>query len=103
MRVSTLPLGLAALLLAACTTTTTAVTPETAPQSTESSPTMQTPPASTTPATPTVSEATEFVNEAEATLASMNVDAQRAAIPKHLADIRAQMMVILSRAAQELR
>ncbi|HEX2061502.1 MAG TPA: M2 family metallopeptidase, partial [Thermoanaerobaculia bacterium] len=73
---------LAAVMLSACTTTVTPVaTPETAPAQatpeTETASTMQTAtPAA--PAAPTVEEATQFVNEAEARLAAMNVDAQRA-------------------------
>ena len=72
-----------ALALAACTTTATAPTPTLTPDAQESAQTepnqpMQstaTPPAETGP---TVEEATQFVNEAEARLAQLNVDSQRA-------------------------
>jgi peptidyl-dipeptidase A len=71
-----------ALALAACTTTATTPTPMPAPAAqesvTESNQPMQsavTPPAETAP---TVEEATQFVNEAEARLAQLNVDSQRA-------------------------
>ncbi len=77
-----LPLALV-ILGAGTTTTTPAAAPETTPApqtqpmtSTETAP----PPAATTePAGPTVEEATQFVNEAEAQLERLNVDQQRAA------------------------
>ncbi len=83
MRIPSLSLvafSLLASLLAACSTTTTPVNPTTVPDetATQTEPTM---PESTTaaPAAPTADEAAQFVNEAEARLAAMNVDAQRAA------------------------
>ena len=79
MRVSSLPHGLAALLLAACTTTTPAVAPASGPQAAESMEATSTMSTSSSATTPTVADATTFVNEAEAKLAAMNVDANRAA------------------------
>jgi peptidyl-dipeptidase A len=90
MRIPSLTLaGAAALLLAACTTT---MTPAAAPAATGTE--SMTMPAQTTtetataataasataaaPAGPTAAEAAKFVDEAEAMLATMNVDAQRA-------------------------
>jgi peptidyl-dipeptidase A len=74
--------GLAAVLLAAaCTTTgTPAATPATMPDTTTTMQTTEAAPAAepAAPAGPTVEEATQFVAEAEARLAAMNVDAQRA-------------------------
>ncbi|HEV7766064.1 MAG TPA: M2 family metallopeptidase [Thermoanaerobaculia bacterium] len=72
----------AALLLAACTTTTPSPAPVAAPQEAAEESTMTTaeatpaPPAA--PAAPTAEEAAQFVNEAEARLAAINVDANRA-------------------------
>jgi peptidyl-dipeptidase A len=72
------------LALAACTTTATNPTPTPLPDpqvsaQTESTDTMQTTTTTASPqGAPTVEEATQFVNEAEARLAAMNVDAQRA-------------------------
>ncbi|HKR65945.1 MAG TPA: M2 family metallopeptidase [Thermoanaerobaculia bacterium] len=75
--------GLAAISLAACATTTTTTPAATTPATTESNPPMQTatpenPPAPAADSGPTVAEATQFVADAEAKLAAMNVDAQRA-------------------------
>ncbi|HEX8617478.1 MAG TPA: M2 family metallopeptidase, partial [Thermoanaerobaculia bacterium] len=79
------PMLFAALALAACATTTTPVatvssapgTPETA--RTESSQPMQNEEGTgAVTAAPTVQEATQFVNEAEARLAALNVEANRA-------------------------
>ena len=70
------------LILGACTTTTTPVaTPEPAPAQTESSSTMTStePLSPSAPAAPTVEEATRFVADAEARLAQLNEDQQRAA------------------------
>ena len=80
MRIPSLSL-VATLLFAACATTTTPVpAPTAAPEEpaaqTESIMPETTPAA---PAGPTAEEAAQFVNEAEAKLAAMNVDAQRAA------------------------
>ena len=79
----TLPLTLvaaAAFLTAACTTTAP-VTPAAAPQET-AAPTEANPPMETVeiniPRQPTVEEASQFVNDAEARLAAINVDANRA-------------------------
>jgi peptidyl-dipeptidase A len=79
--------GVAALLLAtACTTTMTGPAPSPAPgpetaSQTESAPAMTTAEAAppTAPAGPTAEEATRFVAEAEARLAKLNEDQQRAA------------------------
>lgn len=78
-------IGIAALALAACATTTTPVaTPTPAPSSqeaaqTESNQTMQNEQmTAAAPAAPTVEEATKFVNDAEARLAELNVEANRA-------------------------
>ena len=78
--------GTAALLFAAaCTTTTITPSPTPAPDTaaqTESTPTMtstQTPPAATTATAPTAEEAARFVQEAEARLARLSEDQQRAA------------------------
>ena len=80
MRIPSLSLAVM-LLFAACATTTTPVpAPTAAPEEpaaqTESIMPETTPAA---PAGPTAEEAAQFVNEAEAKLAAMNVDAQRAA------------------------
>ena len=66
----------AALALAACATTTTTpvATPAAAPVTQETA----RQPAPAAPAAPTVEEATQFVNEAEARLAALNVEANRA-------------------------
>ncbi|MDP9194913.1 MAG: M2 family metallopeptidase [Acidobacteriota bacterium] len=81
MRIPSLSLvAAAALLFAACSTTMTPVTtPTAAPEETAapSEPSMSEP-ASAAPAAPTAEEAAQFVNEAEARLAAMSVDAQRA-------------------------
>ena len=81
MRIPSLTLA-AALLLAACSTTVTPV-PVGAPEETaaqmESNPMPETATAApAAPAAPTAAEAAQFVNEAEAKLATMNVDSQRA-------------------------
>jgi peptidyl-dipeptidase A len=73
--------ALAAMLLAACATTT--VTPASVPSATatvDAAPAESNAPMETvnTPTAPTVAEAAQFVAEAEAKLAAMNVDAQRA-------------------------
>jgi peptidyl-dipeptidase A len=88
MRFPPLTLAGLALALAACTTTTTPVSPTPTPapadQAVQAVPTEATPPMQTSlsapaaAAAPTVQEATEFVNQAEARLAAMNVDSQRA-------------------------
>ena len=87
MRIPSLPLiGMvaAALLLTACSTTVTPVTaPTAAPEEPAAQTESSTMPESATaspaaPAAPTADEAAQFVNEAEARLAAMNVDAQRA-------------------------
>jgi len=74
-----------ALALAACTTTTTPVaSPATTPEAVQNDTMTQSTTATTPPSTPppppgpTVEEAAQFVTEAEAKLAAMNVDAQRA-------------------------
>src|SRR6185436_18466779 len=66
------------ILATACTTTTTPVEPA---MTTTIEPTAAPPPmtAAAQPAAPTAEEATQFVNEAEAQLAALNVDQQRAA------------------------
>jgi peptidyl-dipeptidase A len=79
--VSMICAALAAMLLAACATTT--VTPASAPSATatvDAAPAESNAPMETvnTPTAPTVAEAAQFVAEAEAKLAAMNVDAQRA-------------------------
>jgi peptidyl-dipeptidase A len=79
-----LALPLALLILGACTTTTPPVaTPASTPATeatTESTPAMTaTAPAPAIEAGPTVEEATRFVSEAEAQLAKLNEDQQRAA------------------------
>src|SRR5688572_1534431 len=78
-------IAIAALALAACATTTTPVaTPTPAPAAqesaqTESNQTMQNQQmTAAAPAAPTVEEATQFVNDAEARLAALNVEANRA-------------------------
>jgi peptidyl-dipeptidase A len=80
-RFSMILVGLAAIILAACATTVPpAATPTPAPEpaaQTEPTQPMQTAEI-TTPPTPTAAEAAQFVAEAEARLATMNVDAQRA-------------------------
>lgn len=76
MRSSLITALAAALLTAACSTTITPVA------STESTPTMTPtiePQTSAAPAAPTVEEAAQFVNDAEARLGELNVDQQRAA------------------------
>ena len=72
--------AIGALALAACTTTITPVAaPATAPEAARTETmTTTTAPAPAAPAGPTAEEAAQFVNEAEAQLAAMNVDAQRA-------------------------
>jgi peptidyl-dipeptidase A len=76
--------AIGAVALAACTTTTApAGSPATAPQAAQTEASTMTTTAApaaapAAPAAPTVEEATQFVNEAEAQLAAMNVDAQRA-------------------------
>ena len=67
---------LAAALLTACATTTTSTAP--VPVQNDSTTMQQTQPAPVMPAAPTVEDATRFVNEAEARLAALNVDANRA-------------------------
>lgn len=82
--IPTIVAGMAAMTLAACATTTAAPAavpaPATTATQTESTEAMQssTPAAAPAETGPTVEEATKFVNDAEAMLASMNVDAQRA-------------------------
>ncbi|MDQ3281028.1 MAG: M2 family metallopeptidase [Acidobacteriota bacterium] len=88
MRFPPLVILFAALALAACTTTTTpaaapATTPAPAAQEnssmqTDAGPAQAATPTAAVPAAPTVEEATQFVADAEARLAAMNVDAQRA-------------------------
>jgi len=86
MRIPSLTLaGAAAILLAACTTTSPPMLSPEPPAQTESTmpaetlPTPATTPETiNTPASPTAAEAAQFVDEAEARLAAMNVDAQRA-------------------------
>jgi peptidyl-dipeptidase A len=76
----TLPV-VAAMLLAACATTITpTATPMPATAQTEQTPPMQTTETTTPPIEtgPTAAEAAQFVADAEARLAAMNVDAQRA-------------------------
>jgi peptidyl-dipeptidase A len=78
-----LALPLLLLVLGACTTTPI-TPPVTVPDATESTPTMTAtapapPPVETAPAGPTIEEATQFVSEAEAQLAKLNEDQQRAA------------------------
>ena len=70
-----LSLAILATMTAGCATTTTSTTPQIEatqpmPQQTETVP--------APPAAPTVEDATRFVNEAEARLAALNVDASRA-------------------------
>jgi peptidyl-dipeptidase A len=71
--------AVAALALAACATNvqTIAATPE--PMQTENRMSQPTPPAPTPPPGPTPADASRFVGEAEARLAALNIDAQRAA------------------------
>src|SRR5688572_648957 len=73
-------LAILALLLAACTTT---VTPASAPVAAPVAETQTTTPAEPAPPPPppgpTAEDAAKFASEAEARLAAMNVDAQRAA------------------------
>lgn len=75
-------LSVAALFLAACTATTATPTPVAAPAAAEApaetTPTMHNDASTPAATAPTVEEATQFVNQAEARLAAMNVDAQRA-------------------------
>jgi peptidyl-dipeptidase A len=81
MRIPSLTLaGAAAILLAACTTTTPAPAAQTEPtMPAQTLPTPATIPETiNTPVAPTAEEAAQFVDEAEARLAAMNVDAQRA-------------------------
>ena len=67
----------AAALLTACASTTPSTAP--APVQNDTTTTMQqTQPAPVVPAAPTVDDATRFVNEAEARLAALNIDANRA-------------------------
>jgi peptidyl-dipeptidase A len=79
----TLPLTLvaaAAFLLAACTTTapaTPATNPQETTQATEANPPMETVEINI-PRQPTLEEATQFVTDAEARLAAINLDANRA-------------------------
>src|SRR5688500_136649 len=77
-RISLTFVALAVLALAACATTTTPAPEPVAVPVVEAAPAAETP-APTPPPGPTVEEATRFANEAEARLAAMNVDAQRAA------------------------
>jgi peptidyl-dipeptidase A len=72
--------ALATMILAACATTVTpAVVPAPETAQTEPNPPMQTAEVTTpTDPGPTVAEATQFVADAEAKLAAMNVDTQRA-------------------------
>jgi peptidyl-dipeptidase A len=77
MRFSLSLVGLAATMLVACTSTTaTAPATTPVPAATESS---QMPDTNAAAAAPTVEDATKFVADAEARLAKMNEDAQRAA------------------------
>ena len=81
MRISPETLAAAILLtLAACTTTSATAPAPTPVPATETAQTMttETMPAAPAPAGPTADEAAQFVAEAEARLAAMNVDAQRA-------------------------
>jgi peptidyl-dipeptidase A len=73
--------GIAALLFAAaCATTTVTPVPASAPApATESSAIMSTPEPPAAPAAPTADEAARFVEQAEARLARLNEDQQRAA------------------------
>jgi peptidyl-dipeptidase A len=79
MRPVTTILAMAALAFTACATTTVPASTAT-PQvtETEAAPEMQPDPTPPVDPGPTVAEATQFVAEAEARLAAMNVDAQRA-------------------------
>jgi len=73
-------LAILALLLAACTTTVTPVsTPVAAPAVDAEAPPAAEPAPPPPPPGPTAEDAAKFANEAEARLAAMNVDAQRAA------------------------